>query len=255
MKNLILFCVICATLMSCYPEDDTFKPEKLKIQYLGDYDENGVPNYLCERSTAVDAGLLDRYFSTFVSRENLIAKKPAWFADSSVINNLKIKEATKMTITFLTEEADNNNVMGYYFYPTAEPAEYPNAINDYYVLFPNTTIEGSDVLLQGDETCEIPVAAGQTLGFFVAIQGWRDNQVQITEGLPMVFTDSPFNQLKGEGTQQKSLLLYDEQTQSYIVTFEALLNGNSDNDYDDAAVIVKFSNPNAVDPAGLPRLP
>lgn len=258
MRNLILLCVICAALASCYPEDETFKPEKLTI-HVSEYDENGVPDNLCKRGTEVEinAGLLDRYFTTFVSREDLIAKKPEWFADSSVINNLKITENTEMTITFLTEEADNDNVMGYYFYPTAEPAGFPNDINNYYVLFPNTSIEDSTVLLRGDQTCAMPVSAGQTLGFFVAIQGWRDNKVQITQGLPMVFTDSPFNQdqLKGEGTPQKSLLLYDEQTQSYIVSFEALLNGNSDNDYDDAAVIVKFSNPNAVDPTGIPRLP
>ncbi len=61
---------------------------------------------------------------------------------------------------------------------------------------------------------------------------------------------------KGEGgTKQKTVLLYDEPTQSFIVTFEALLNSKTDNDYDDAAVIIKFSNPNAVETTGVLRLP
>ncbi len=85
--------------------------------------------------------------------------------------NIKIKEATDMTITFLTEEADNDNVMGYYFYPTAKPAGYANAVDNYYVLFPNTTIQSNTVLLRGDQTCDISVGAGQSLGFFVSNSG------------------------------------------------------------------------------------
>lgn len=252
MKKFPFF-LIAVLFTACYSGEREFRPEKIEFVTLGNWDTKGVPNYLCERASNLDTSLANNYFSTFISREDATQNHPVLFDSSS--SDLVLKENTDLTISFLMSEASNTNVMGYYVYPTNKPPASPNDVKDYVILFPNVTIEEENVLLQGDKICIDGLSAGTSLGFFIVVQGWKNNELNVGRGQPFIFSNPEFNKVNTDELKQKSLLLYDEGTGKLVLTFEALTGSQSDNDYDDAAVIIGLSNPNAVDTSQLTRLP
>lgn len=242
---------IFSFLIACESEIQEFEPVGMKFTTLGEWDSLGVPQYLCERASRVDTTAMRNFHSTFISKENIVPKYPEWLENT--VNRLVLREGTDMHITFLFEEAHNTNILGYYIFPTDEPPATSDDIKDYFVLFPNVTSEDNKVLLQGDKICLEDLPAGYSIGFFLVVQGWKNGE--LSDGHYTIFSRNAFNNVQEGDQAQKSLLLFEENSGIFILTFEALLGLHSDHDYDDATVIIELSNPKAVDTTPLIKLP
>lgn len=259
MKKLLFFILIGSFVTACYDEGEKeFRTDELEFKTLGDWETSGRPNYLCERASEINPALVNNFLSTFISRQNAIETHPNLF--DSTASNIAFTGNTDVNISFLYEEASNSNVMGYFVYPTNNPPASPNDIKDYFILFPNITTDeegtGQNGLLRGDKICVDGLSAGTSMGFFVVVNGWKDNELSIGRGHPFIFSFPSFNKVEEEGElNQKSLLLHDQASGNLIITFEALSGPSSDNDYEDAALVIQLSNPNAVSTSQLIKLP
>ncbi len=251
MRALTFLLLASLFIAACRSESDDFNPDKVDFITLGNWDSLGVPNYLCERAAPIAPTTVDNFFSTFTSRVDATLKYPQWFQNAPN-NNIVLQEDTDITISFLFEEAENTNILGYYTFPTEQPPGRPNDITDFVILFPNVTHHDENVLLQGDKICLDGFSAGTTVGFFLVVQGWENSE--ITKGKYFLFSNSEFNEVEENELKQKSLLLYEGEGK-LLLTFEALRPPLSDNDFDDAAVVIEFSNPNAIDTSQLIQVP
>lgn len=259
MKKLLFFILIGSFITACYDEGEReFRTDELEFKTLGEWETSGRPNYLCERASELNPSLVNNFLSTFISRQNAIETHPDLF-DSSA-SNVSFTANTDMTISFLFEEASNSNVMGYFVYPTNQPPTSPNDIKDYVILFPNVRTDadgsGQTGLVRGDKICIDGLSAGTSMGFFVVVNGWKNNELSIGRGHPFIFSFPDFNKVEGaDELQQKSLLLHDEASGNLVITFEALAGSASDNDYEDAALVLQLSNPSAVNTSQIIKLP
>lgn len=229
-----------------------YNPENGDYITIGDWDKQGVPSYLCERESPVSQNLSDNFFSEFISRDNIIPRHPEWFA-TDAITDLHIQEDTDITIAFFHEAAGMLNTFGYYAYPGVTPPMTADEIQNFTVLFPNTSyVSKGGGLIRGDKICLNNIEAGTTLGFFLVANGFKGKV--LTKGHHIHHTTTSFNRNRPKGMKQHSLLLYDEGSDTIILTFENLGRPGGDKDFEDAVFLISLSNPDAVDTSNLTRL-
>lgn len=231
----------------------TYNPANGDYIPIGEWDGQGKPKYLCEEAGYIDQNLIRRFFTEFVSTKNVTTRHPDWFA-SGVVTDLILKENTDMTITFLHEGAGYKNTLGYYTYDSDHMPENAEALQTLTVLYPNVSYKGSGGNMQrGDKICLDDVKAGATLGFFLVANGW--NGSKMTKGFYTHHTTPSFNFTHPEGLKQNSLLLYDEASDTIILTFEDIRRPGGDKDFEDAVFLIHLNNPKAIDKSRLIRLP
>lgn len=229
-----------------------YNPENGDYITIGDWDKEGVPSYLCERASPVSQSLSDNFFSEFIFRDNIIARHPEWF-ETDVITDLHIQEDTDITIAFFHEGAGMLNTFGYYAYSGITPPQTADEIQNFTVLFPNTSYASKGGgLLRGDKICLNGIEAGTTLGFFLVANGFKGKV--LTKGHYIQHTTTSFNTRHPKGMEQNSLLLYDEGSDTIILTFENIRRPGGDKDFEDAVFLISLSNPAAVDTSKLTRL-
>ena len=94
------------------------------IQFLGGYDNNGMPDYLLGEEhngitypVAVDVpnGLVNRLNDVLTAKDN------SSFAVSTKVINTNVLKDASIKLTFLGEEAEYRNAIGYYYYETQNP--------------------------------------------------------------------------------------------------------------------------------------
>ncbi len=219
---------------------------------IGDWDDDGVPSYLCERATAIDQQLTQKIFGEFISMDDITLRHPEWFA-TDVLTDLPLIEDTDLSITFVHEGAGWQNTLGYYTYDPNQPPQQAEGLQNFTVLFPNTSYQSSGGgLLRGDKICLENLKAGTNLGFFLVTGGWKD--AALTKGVYTHHTTPAFNKTHPQGLKQNSLLLYDETSGHLILTFEDIRRPGGDKDFDDALFLIKLSNPEAIDLSRFSRI-
>lgn len=219
---------------------------------IDDWDEEGVPSYLCETASSIDDQLVTKFFSEFISMNDITASHPEWFG-SNVVTDLTFIEDTDVTLTFLHEGAGHKNTLGYYTYPSGQSPQKAEEVQTFTALFPNVSYKNSGGgLSRGDKICLDELKSGTTMGFFFITNGW--NGSRITKGIYTHHTTLPFNTTHPQGMKQNSLLLYDEASGTIILTFEDVRRPGGDKDFEDAVFLIKLSNPDAVDTSKLIRL-
>ena len=219
---------------------------------IGEWDDEGVPSYLCEQGSSIDQGLISRYFSQFVSMHDITLTHPEWFT-ADAITDLHLKEDTDLSLTFLHETAGMKNTLGYYSYETGQVPATSSEIKNLTVLFPNVSYKGSGGgLTRGDKICLDDLKAGTTLGFFLNAEGW--NPTHLTKGYYTHYTTLQYNITHPAGLKQNSLLLYDKESGTIILSYEDVRRPGGDKDFDDAVFVIKLSNPDAVDTSLLSKL-
>lgn len=219
---------------------------------IGGWNNEGAPSYLCEEASSIDKKLTDNIFSEFISMNDITIRHPDWFS-SNVVTDLTLIEDTDLSITFFHEGAGHRNTLGYYSYNTNLPPQRADELQNFTVLFPNVTYKNSGGgLLRGDKICLNDLKSGTTLGFFFITNGW--NGSALTNGVYQHHTTLQFNAKHPQGMKQNSLLLYDEESGTIILTFEDIKRPGGDKDFDDAIFLIKLTNPKAVDITKLTRL-
>lgn len=229
-----------------------YNPETGDYIDIGDWDDKGVPDYLCEYGSTIDAQLVENIFDELISMDDVSLRHPEWFA-STVVNDLALIKDTDITITFLHEGAGHRNTLGYYTYPTEHVPATAGEIQDFTVLFPNVTYKNQGGALErGDKLCLQKFKAGTTLGFFFNVNSFHEGT--LSKGVYTHHTTLGLNTKHPEGLKQNSLLLYDEASGTIILTFEDIRRPGGDKDFEDAVFLIKLSDPEAVDTSKLTRL-
>lgn len=201
-------------------------------------------------------------------------EKPGWLDNSkylvdekytniSIATKMKKEDGTmtdvidaKVSLTFISESAWYQNVLGYYYYPTDKQPSDISQLKKY-ILLPNvsiagnppfTTIEnseyvavdpkhaplqaGSQVVLQyfdenGKASDHFP--AGYTIGWFVISDGFKSST--INTGNRYIYSNASYN----SNGERKCIALNDKQTGRVVVGFE----DGGDTSYDDILFFVE----------------
>ncbi|MDD2799226.1 MAG: LruC domain-containing protein [Bacteroidales bacterium] len=234
---------------------------------LGDYtgtgfDSDGKPNFI-DVTESVPGSLLAGINSTLPEvPQNIPNNHPNLIADASKAN-LVITDNVNIWITFVSEGAGYQNMLGYYYYKTADgqPATSSQLFKKT-IVFPNSSALGSDgQLAQGDRVklmfCD-PNAdptisdnwsdifpPGYTLGWFLISNGYSAYPTGIQ------FTNYAYN---GGGLSQ-TVLLYDGVTGKVVLGIEDIgRTGASDEDFNDCVFYITANPLTAIYTGGLNTL-
>lgn len=230
----------------------TYVPEAGDYITIGSWDDNGIPDYLCESGSTIDPQLMENIFDELVSRSDVTARHPEWFA-STAITDLALIKDTDVTITFLHEGAGYQNTLSYYTYPTEHVPASTGDVQDFTVLFPNVSYKNqAGALERGDKVCLQKLKAGTSLGFLFNVNSFHKGT--LSKGAYSHHTTLALNTTHPAGLKQNSLLLYDEASDTIILAIEDIPRPGGDKDYEDGVFLIKLSNPEAVDTSKLTRL-
>ena len=154
-----------------------YDPENGDYITIGDWDEYGRPDYLCETESAIDPDIEARINQQFIAGDDLTIRQPSWFLET-VLTDIPLLEDTDLEITVVGETTHHQNTIGSYLYPNGQSPTDPSELQDMTVLFPNATVTRSGShLMKGDKLCLSDFSGGKTLGFFLNFKGFVDEEV------------------------------------------------------------------------------
>ena len=181
--------------------------------------------------TDLDPDVLEELDIIFPHGKNFINQHPYLFTDS-VNLNIELTEESEVYLTFVLEGAGLRNSLGYYIYnPSSKTVEVAEL--NLNILFPHVSdmiLDQGDMLQLGDKA----FPAGTMVGFFLIIDGWRSEKVNLEN--ETFYTDTYLNL---EDVQQHVLFKF-ENFGAIVLAFEDLfVNGEKgDKDYNDVVFTV-----------------
>lgn len=261
-------------------------PDRYKV--LGDWKLNGIMDYMEPEKRVLDSDFLNRIHNTFV-RKN-VKYDPAYVGTNKSMD-LHIVKETKVYQVFLNTSAAFANAFGYYIYPTNNPPQSPDEIEDMIISFPYVNYwahwetgiiqcdirAGDQVMLKywNKETQEFEdtFPAGVSIGFFILPNSFNtsngniDNKTAtviqeytLPTAAPLVFySNNKFNnklEAVGDTEYQRTVAAYDGD-HMVVLCFEdrpecSVANGMWA--YNDAVFYFHIDEQDAIDPS-IPSLP
>lgn len=218
-----------------------------KIEYLGKYDKNGVPNYL-ETRDRISSELLSYINASLPESLPVPTYHPRFISDNAE-TTLNITEMADVWITFVHEGAGYTNALGFYAYPTGNPPQTTADISKVTMAFPNTSFKNSGGgLTSGDKVKLGRFEPGTSIGFVLLANGWRPTTQVVEMGLRQVFSHNYLNPETEQTKQAHTVLLYDDKNKLFLLGFEDLnrMEG-SDDDFNDAVFYVTSNPVEAID--------
>ncbi len=260
MKNIVhkslalisLICIFCGNyqvVASSSPCGDENPQLNAKFRILGDWNQDGVPDYLDVDNDEVSKDLIDYLEETIPENLNIIGSE--YFSDDVQLNTELLKPS-KVYLTYVHEGATYTNTLGFYTYDINNPPATVDDIDSLVIIFPNVT--QPDVVQPGNKVFlgEFPAYTG--IGYFLIQNGWVGDSVCLGSK-KLIFTDSRFNTYEGstEGQQQSILLNY-EAEEKFLLAFEDVTESYGDKDFNDAVFYIS-TDPGSVDTTDIPKLP
>jgi hypothetical protein len=228
-----------------------YNPEVGEFITIGEWDEYGRPDYLCETESNINVELQARIDAVFSASNDITQQQPDWFGNS-VVTDVSLLAETDIEITVISETTHHKNSIGYYTFDPETKPESPSDLKDMTIIFPNATVTSSGShLMPGDKVCLNNFAANTQLGFFMVYKGFVDGQV--TTGYKTHYSSQWLN--KYREVKQQNIILADPEQQTLILAFEDVQRPFHDQDFDDGIFLIKFSNPNAVNWSAFLELP
>ncbi len=218
-----------------------------KIEYLGKYDKNGVPEYL-EKRDRISSELLSYINASLPESLPVPTYHPRFISDNAE-TTLNITEIADVWVTFVHEGAGYTNALGFYTYPTGNPPQTTADISKVTMAFPNTSFKNSGGgLTSGDKVKLGRFEPGTSIGFILLANGWRPATQVVEMGLRQVFSHKYLNPETDPTKQAHTVLLYDEVNKLFLLGFEDLnrMEG-SDDDFNDAVFYVTSNPVEAID--------
>lgn len=222
-------------------------PEQLKsasadgYTFIGNFDGNGVPEYLVERDI-IQQNLIDDINASLPERQKLPEVHPEYL-DAGKNSNLELSKKADVWVTFVTEGAGWRNALGYYTYELGKKPKTTDEIEKLYIIFPNASQNGhGGGLIPGDKVYLGTFEANTGIGWFLLADGWRNGIVRIKNGIH--FSDSEFNAESTADLRRHVVMLYDESRELFLLGFEDVPRNwdMCDDDFNDA-VFYATANP------------
>lgn len=231
---------------------------------LGTYNANGYPDYLVGRDTYTST-FLNAISASFPETRDMIINKPELFVDGTT-SNLAVTASCNIWVSFLSEGASDNNVVGYFYYPTGSSPATAASIARRIVMFPKVqNVAGGGSLVQGDKvelkyyngtswTNVFP--AGVTIGWFILNKGYNttmpaSGNIGLSTGIPY-YSIPRFN--SGDGGYQHNVIFFDKTSQTAVIGFEDRPITASDKDFNDVVFAITANPISAINTSGLPLI-
>jgi len=228
-------------------------PIKGNYYYLGNFDSDGVPNYLEPTGDNLSADFLADVNASFPESKPVPNNNPQYLANGNQLD-VKIVEKSDVWVTFVTEGAGNKNSLVYYVYDSNNPPATRAAIDSIFVVFPNTSFPGSGGNLQaGDKVKLGTFEAGKTISWGIISDGWTGSAVDVDEDT--YFSTPALNTNESNpNLRQHSVQLVDHARQLLLNGFEDLprSNGKSDEDFNDLMFYVTANPWRGIDTDNTP---
>lgn len=218
-------------------------------QFLGGYDDLGLPNYLVENEK-IDSTVLPLIRTILPERVSLPERRPE-LINGAFDSDLHIVEKASLWVTFFHEEAGYKNVLGFYTYDMDSPPTTKPAPEEITIIFPNASREGSGGRLVSGARVKIGAfEPGTGIGWVLFSNGWRS---AVTPGNWELYSNANFNTEKTAEKRAHSVSIYNPSLNNVILGFEDLSREHPvcDHDFNDVLFFVSADPPSAIQKANL----
>lgn len=191
-------------------------------KFMGTYNDWGRPDYLEKpdlTAETITPEFLKLLNSSFTPGVPVLKTHPEYLKDNT-IDVINVKDKTDLFISFLYNKTENNNMFGYYTYPTGKAPADPSEISDVKIIFPNASFKYSNGDMEfGDKVNLGTFDAGTSVGFILIQDGWNAFKKGYLEKAQAYYSDAQLN--PGQGVEQKhTVVLYDDATKGFLVGFQ-----------------------------------
>jgi LruC domain-containing protein len=224
---------------------------KTNYSFMGTFDKLGKPNYLDPVNYNVTKDFLSLCNYSFPEGKDVKTHHPVYL-DNSIENTLKVTSQTDVWFNFISENASNLNSIAYFTYPTATPPQSIKNIDSLHIILPNASMKGSGgSLVSGNRVKLGRFAAGTSIGFALIANGW--NGTTVGSGENIFYTVDNLNPESQTDLKRHAVLLYDNNSASYLLGFEDIRRDQSkcDNDFNDVLFSVSCTTSNALSRANV----
>ncbi len=238
------------------PEPDgsgKFNAIEDKFTYMGEYNSQGVPNYLTLTRDNITQDLLDLVANSVPEGAPVPTHNPQYIADS-ISADTRLKDSAEVWVTFVHEGAGYRNVLGYYTYDLSDPPSTADDIDSLYIIFPNVSFyNGGGGLYSGDKVYLGSFSANTGIGWFLVPNGWSPSSQALSyPGTGDIkFSNKDFNTFTSTANQSHMVLLKDDARQLLLLGFEDINRPSGDKDFNDAVFYITASPYSAIETDGL----
>ncbi len=206
----------------------------VQINYIGTYNNIGVPNYLEPEGDYLSPAFLHDINSALPEQRQVPVYHPEYLMGVNE-HNLIVLDDADVWITFVTEGAGYKNVLAYYTYDRDFPPASPQDITQCTVIFPNASINGAGGgLFSGDKVYLGTFSANTVIGWMLMRNGWNSTTQQSTEGYGLLYSNLELNPEPLQSNKQHCVTLYDDERELFVIGFEDMIRPACDNDFNDA---------------------
>jgi LruC domain-containing protein len=212
----------------------------INFTYMGGYNNQGVPNYLESPDDVVPQSVLNTINSSLPEGLPVPTYNPQYITDG-VSANTELLSTADVWVTFVHEGAGYRNALGFYTYNTNTPPSSPDDIDNYQIVYPNVSFQGSGGGLNtGNKVYLGQFPANTSIGYFLIPDGWDAGaQLVIPDngGNPnkhIKYSNKDFNTFTASDFRSHNVLLNDPVNQLLLLGFEDISRPGGDNDFNDA---------------------
>jgi LruC domain-containing protein len=207
------------------------------IQSAQGYSADGVPSDLAATSETVTSSRLKDMNASLPP----FSKADPAFLSAGIPENIILNQDADVWITFLNDQTDNKNILGYYTYDRNHPPVIRKNIDTIHIVFPNASYEGSGGgLISGNRVKLGHFEANTAIGWVCIADGFRNGR--ITEGSFLFYSNSALNPESETSFRKHSVLIRDNEHAGFLLAFEDHnRNAVSMDDFNDMVFFITVS--------------
>ena len=210
-----------------------------QYQYLGTYNNQGVPDYL-EGRDEIAPGLLADIAASLPEGKPVPTYNPHYIS-SGYDTDIHLIDSAEVYVTFVGEGAGYKNVLGFYTYNLDNPYTSAPPSNEITIIFPNVSAAGSGGgLIAGDRVKLGNFPPNTGIGWVLMANGWKGSRTGVTKGNWVLFSNPDFNPEANESDRFHNVLLKNNEEELIVLGFEDIRRdyASCDQDFNDALFYV-----------------
>lgn len=214
---------------------------------LGPINEYGIPEYLEDSVLKYNRTYLNKIHYTLPECNDVFRRIPNVISNTNQIN---IQSNTSITLSFLYENTKKYHSLSYFTYPTGSKPTTIDDVEKIITVFPKVTYgNGTDGLITGhqvklkyynaiSEELQEEFPAGTSIGWIVHQDAWKNKVITRNNFVSSI-------NVHNQNEIQQSVILYDESSNTAIVSFEenTIQNTNQRFDFNDIMFTISFGTP------------
>ena len=220
MKNYLLFLFIAISSHSF----------SQGYNYLGNFSSNGTPLYLHSPGDEVNSATMDLINGALPDGFSVPEYNPHYIS-SGYDTDINLKADAEIFITYLGEDTEYKNVLGFYTYRPNNPPKTAPAPEDITIIFPNVKDQSKGgALKRGDKISLGTFQNSTSICFVLLADGWDGTRV--TSGKAQYYSNPAFNPELEDNLKHHQVLLADLDNERVFLGFEDKRRDSTESDHD-----------------------